>query len=106
MENEMKYQLVLQFPGRSMKDFDGLVALESEVANMLPDSAEVDGHDFGSGEMNIFILTDDPEGAFESVGPLMARQGLLSSMKAAYRDIESEEFKTLWPKNLVGFRVL
>ena len=56
----MKYQLVLQFTADSMEDFDRLVALEDKLIEEMDDVATVDGHDFGSGEFNIFILTDDP----------------------------------------------
>jgi hypothetical protein len=45
----MKYQLVLQwaipFP---IQDIDDIVAIEDLVIDELKDSADVDGHDFGS----------------------------------------------------------
>jgi hypothetical protein len=57
----MKYQLVLQFQAESVQEFDELVVLENLLVETLPLQAEVDGHDFGSGEFNIFILTDLPK---------------------------------------------
>jgi hypothetical protein len=53
----MKYQLVLQFQAESVQEFDELVVLEELLVKKLPLDSEVDGHDFGSGEFNIFILT-------------------------------------------------
>ena len=53
----MDYQLVLQFRGDSLGEFDAMVALEDELIERLGDSADVDGHDFGSGTGNIFIFT-------------------------------------------------
>ena len=51
-----EFQLVLQLPATSGEDFDELIAIEDAMEITfagLPH--EVDGHDFGSGEMNIFI---------------------------------------------------
>lgn len=61
----MKYQLVLQFQGDSLCDYDAMVALEDGLIAALDDSANVDGHDVGSGEVNIFIFTDEPKKAFQ-----------------------------------------
>ena len=47
----MKYQLVLQFQAQSVQDFNELVVLEDLLAENLPLHSEVDGHDFGSGEL-------------------------------------------------------
>ena len=52
----MDYQLVFQFRGDSLQDFDAMVALEDELIAELGDSANVDGHDFGAGTGNIFSL--------------------------------------------------
>ena len=49
----------MQFRGDSLDDFDAMVALEEELTEELGDSADVDGHDVGSGETNIFIYTSD-----------------------------------------------
>ena len=50
----MRYQLVLQFEPNTMDDFDQLVILEGKLIEELGSVATVDGHDFGSGEFNIF----------------------------------------------------
>jgi len=60
----MKYQLVLQFPANSMEDFDRLVSLQDTLIEELNEVATVDGHDFGLGKLNIFVLTDDPATVF------------------------------------------
>ena len=52
----MEHQLVLQFRGDSLADCDAMVALEHELREELGNSADVDGHDVGSGETNIFIV--------------------------------------------------
>ena len=41
----MKYQLALQFPGRSVADYDTIVALENALMAALGEAAEVDDRD-------------------------------------------------------------
>jgi len=41
-----------------------MIALEEDLIEKLGDSADVDGHDMGSGERNIFIFTSDPVRTF------------------------------------------
>jgi hypothetical protein len=53
-----KYQPVLQFDAESQKDYRRLVDFENYLTLHLGDLGDVDGHDFGSGEFNIFIFTD------------------------------------------------
>jgi len=48
----LKFQLVIQFDTSNLVDFDTLVALEDKLDLKLCASHEVDGHDFGSGEMS------------------------------------------------------
>jgi hypothetical protein len=60
--SDLKYQLVLQWPGVSTADYDRLLSLEEAIR---------DGHDFGSGEMNIFIHTDNPKSECEKIKSLL-----------------------------------
>jgi len=64
---KMHYQLVLQFGGNTLSDYNEMVELEDLLIENLGKSAEVDGHDCGSGETNIFILTSDPARTFGKV---------------------------------------
>ena len=52
----LKYQLVIQFSQELEGGFDRLINIEDELDKNLSINAEVDGHDFGSGQMNIFIF--------------------------------------------------
>lgn len=102
----MKYQLVIQFPGQSEDDFDHLIEVEDELEERLPSASEVDGHDFGSGQMNIFILTNEPVEILEEIKTILIEKGNdLSMMKVAYRNIESESFTILWSEGLKEFIV-
>ena len=100
----MKYLLVLQFPGNSITEFDELVEMEEELENKLGSTCEVDGHDFGSNEGNIFISTSDPQRAFKSVKEILGISAL-GKMKAAFRLKEGEEYTVVWPPELKSFVV-
>lgn len=92
----MKYQLVLQFPIAENFDFDALIELETKLTFELGSEHDVDGHDLGSGEMNIFIHTNNPNNAFAKVNALLSGQ-LASSLKAAYRIVGTDQFIWLHP---------
>jgi hypothetical protein len=101
----MKFQLVIQFFGFSLDDYDALIAIEDELTEQLGESADVDGHDFGMNQMNIFIFTNHPHEAFEKVKQVLGRLGFLENVKAAFRGIEEENFTFLWPKDMNVFKV-
>ncbi len=103
----MKYQLVLQFRGDSLADYDAMIALEDRLIDDLGHSAKVDGHDCGSGETNIFIHTFDPAATFLRVRHTLEREGRLETVRAAYRDVQGENFTVLWPEgSREDFRVI
>ena len=102
----MRYQLVLQFRGDAFADYDAMVALENRLIEDLGHSAEVDGHDCGSGESNIFIFTSDPSATFWRVRQTLQQEGRLQAVTAAYREVENEHFTVLWPEgSQADFRV-
>ena len=102
----MKYQLVLQFEAVSMEDFDRLVVLEDQLIEKLGDLATVDGHDFGLGKFNIFLLTDAPAAAFRKAREIVATQGVPNVMRSAYRELDGEDYVILWLSSLTEFSVL
>jgi len=93
----MNYQLVFQFQGNSLGDFDELVALEDQLTEVLGDSADVDGHDIGAGETNIFIFTSNPARTFVAAKPVLKDSNRLEKVTAAYRDVEDEDYTVIWP---------
>jgi hypothetical protein len=98
-----EFQLVLQFSASSPADYDALVALEDRLIETFGVSAQVDGHDFGSGEFNIFIFTADPHTTFASVGRLPLPN---HNLRAAYREITGNQYFPLWPPDMNDFDVL
>jgi hypothetical protein len=96
----MKYQLALQFLANSTAEYDELIALEDELIETLGSSANVDGHDCGSGEMNIFIYADEPKKIFETIRPVVAKRKQIQNLVAAYREKIGGEYTVVWP---IGF---
>jgi len=94
----MRYQLVLQFRGDSLADYDQMIAVEDRLIEALGDSADVDGHDAGSGETNIFIFTSDPVATFRQAQPVLQSMDQLEQVTAAFRDVEGEQFTVIWPE--------
>ena len=94
-----QFQLVLQFPCDSMEEFDAVVGLEvTLIAELSGGITDVDGHDSGSGEANIFILTSEPHETFERAHAVVSRVSRLASvLRAAYRRLDAEEYSVLWP---------
>jgi hypothetical protein len=102
----MKAQLVLQFKtGEDSDSFDRLIRFEEELITIIGETAEVDGHDFGSGEMNIFILTDDPIVTFTLTQKTIDSVRPTGKMKAAYRLLDHEDYVCLWPPELSHFDI-
>ena len=107
MIDDWKYQLVVQF---EIKDgsADGLGlldALEEKLEEIDDGRALFDGHDIGSGEVNFFIMTNDPNGTFARLRPLLEEGGLLTRCEVAYRELDGEDFTALWPPGLKHFEV-
>ena len=64
----MKYQLVLQWPASSIDNYDTTIFCRLSLIKGPSDDDEVDGYDCrSSGQVNIFVLTDNPARAFESI---------------------------------------
>lgn len=100
----MRFQLVLQFPEKDLS-FDRLVQIEEMLMDAVGEEAEVDGHDMGSGESNIFIKTDDPEETFRTAKALLEDEDEFRVLKAAYREKKAGGYSILWPKGLNSFKV-
>jgi hypothetical protein len=102
-----EYQLVLQFPCASLERFDAIIELEEILIEELAGSAaEVDGHDAGRGEANIFILTSDPTGSFARAHAVIRKDpDLALALRAAFRRVDGNEYSVLWPEGATSFDV-
>ena len=90
------FQLVIQFAPWSGHDFDDLVRLEDQLGSVIPKGA-IDGHDLGSGEANIFILTDAPASVLDLCVPPITEAGLLWKFSAGCRSLDQDEYSRMWP---------
>jgi hypothetical protein len=96
------YQLVLQLPTDALFEVSELVALEDRLIAILRNSAEVDGHDMGSGEANIFVRTGTPAQTFEVIKPVLKEFAVLDRVTAAYRGEKGQDYAVIWPKDFGG----
>lgn len=103
----MKYMFVVQFPEEKYGDFDWIEKIENKLEESLVVDAELDGNDIGSGELNFFIYTNNPQGTFEIVKNIFKEEGsALEDAKIAYRNMDGDEYFCLWPEGLTNFEVL
>ena len=93
----MKYQLVLQFDGSSIEDFDKMLKLELDLSLALKGEHNVEGHEFRSRELNIFINTDNPKKAFEISKEILDNAGI-EKVVAAYKSFDCEEYAVIYPE--------
>jgi hypothetical protein len=100
----MKYQFVLQWSTHALIDFDVLVAVEDLLISKLTERSIVDGHDYGSDEANIFILTDDPQETFNEVRKALSGLESWADVRIGYRPTESSQYCGLWPPGMTMFR--
>jgi hypothetical protein len=70
-----RYQLLYQlgFMDGDREQLNNVIELESQLIDATADDpiAEVDGHDAGSGTMNIFLLTNAPQDAHRTLQPIV-----------------------------------
>jgi hypothetical protein len=102
----MKYQLVFQWDSSSLADYDKLIEIENAMIQGLDGDHDVDGHDEGSGQMNIFIQTDDPKNAFGQSRAILSNCDAWKGVRIAYRQVSGNSYTILWPKGLAEFKVI
>lgn len=88
-----------------MADFDRLVSLETKLMESWGEIGIVDGHDFGSGTFNIFVLTNEPTTTFKQAQDVILKEGISNEMRSAYRESDGETYVILWPSALTEFSV-
>ena len=92
----MNFQLVLRFP-KTTASADTLRALELALTEDLAGTAELDGHDTGARNVDLFIVTADPKSTFRRSKPALERLQLLDRVVAAHRIEGGSRFTVAWP---------
>jgi hypothetical protein len=107
MGADMEYMLVLQWPSSlTAEEMDLLISLEDQIREDIGEQGRVDGHDIGSGEMNIFIFTEDPKATFERVKNIGSIPSHMGNLKVGYREVGGDDFVPLYPEGLDRFSVI
>jgi hypothetical protein len=88
-----------------MADFDALVAMGDRLDRAVGPNAMVDGHDIGSGEMNVFVFTDEPTETFATAQRVFVQDASWTDVRAAYRDLSKDEYTVLWPPGHTPFSI-
>lgn len=101
----MKYQLVLQWPASSIKDYDTVIDIEETLEDSLDNGSEVDGHDAGSGQMNIFIHTNNPRVCFKAIQASIGTRDFWVDARVAYRESQGSSYTVLWPEDSFEFEI-
>ncbi len=101
-----EYQLVLQLPDDcplASLDFEDDIA--EAIGNPGDDQSKphmVDGNSYGAGTIAFFIHTNDPHSAFGLAKPLLASNGLLGLVTAAFRKLTDDGYGVIWPVGYSG----
>ena len=101
----MQHILVLQWLGSTEADFEALVEIKDVLESRFGEAGSIAGHDFGSGEMNIFIQTDQPSQAFAKATEILSDWPAWADVRVAFREINGEAYGVLWPPDLTDFSV-
>lgn len=99
-------QLIVQFKiigDGSPDDLETLINTEEELASAFRQSGagDVDGHDIGSNEMNIFIIVQDREHGIRCLRDHLKRSCWAAKAVAATRDANGC-YSVVWPENYKG----
>jgi hypothetical protein len=108
MYKNWQYQLVIQFhlDDGDLGRYESVIQFESDLEDWLAADSEIDGHDAGAGEMNIFVHTNDPPATLQLVQALLPRLGAASDgYSAGYRHFSEDEYTPIWPPGLASFEV-
>lgn len=88
-----------------MADYNALILFEDEISNLLDGTTTVDGHDFGSEEANIYIITEKPEADFKTIKTALGKRLEKRKIKIAYREIGTLKYTSLYPSGAEKFTI-
>ena len=93
----MQYQLVMRFRKQTLETPDAIAVLEAALSETLAGTARLDGHDTGTREIDLFMMTDDPGAAFRRSKRKLEELALLDKVVVAHRLEGGARFTVLWP---------
>ena len=102
----MNHELVIKFWRAPLPDEALLTSITSELKSVLGETAKLDGHDIKDGEINLFVLTDDPKRAFRYVKRVLEGKKIEQGYSAASRLVGGAQFTSIWPpRAMKKFRI-
>lgn len=101
----MKSQLVLQWCEPNLPDFDQLIAIEESLIAVIDQYGEIDGHDVGAGQCDIFIETHEPMICFDALRLACGGESWFATLAAGYRRLDEQAYKPVWPAGMVSFKL-
>ena len=99
------YQMVIQLSADLFGD-PAYAELEDQLIEVLDGVADIDGHDIGSGQWNIFIETTRPKETFDLSYKYLLSANLLSHVKVGHRKMDEDDYTCLWPRDCDHFEVI
>ena len=97
--NKEMYQLVLQFPTGNKYGLEDLIFIEDKLREIFDHRIEIDGHDIGLEEMNIFIITAKPNMISGHCIDIINNINIIPLLGVGYRNVNCDEYKRIWPKD-------
>lgn len=103
---DTEYQVALQFNAPHLPNYNRLIELENLLLEELKALGSVDGHDFGSGQCNIFVITSNPQILCSALSESLLGQHDLHDFKIAYRPLSESKYTVFLPQNDITFVIL
>jgi hypothetical protein len=85
--------------------YDTMIEIENVLIETLSSENEIEGHDNGAEEVNIFIHTNNALKTFDEVKAILGKSAYWEGVKVAYREIVKSQYIVLWPVGFEGFNV-
>ena len=82
-----------------------MIQVEEALISGIGEIAFIDGHDVGSGEVNIFLFTDNPNQAFRKAKSILENRGSMIGLRVAFRERTENDYQIIWPPGLTSFSV-
>lgn len=93
--DDLGHRLILRVIESDLRDFDSLIQLEEALSENLQEIAQVDGHDIGQGEINLYIYCATPEPTLERMKALLEQSRISRAQVFSQMDSTNEP-KLIW----------
>jgi hypothetical protein len=99
------FLLVLRVPGSSIFDRAKVIGIEQQVSAALGDIGMIAGHDSGSGETDVLIMTRKPMEAYNVLRGLKEISDQPPVLKASYRQLAVHDYEVVYKQESFRFHI-